>query len=69
MTTMIRCYDTYHKNKILRLKYDIYNISGQNRSSKRSLMELGKLNGLQREFREAGRLGKGGHMENHEHAP
>ena len=26
-------------------------------------MELGKLNGLQLEFGEGGRLGKGGHME------
>ena len=32
-------------------------------------MELGKFNGLQLEFGEGGRLGKGGHIENHEHAP
>ena len=44
-------------------------MSGQNRESKRALMELGKLNGLQLEFREGRRLGKGGHMENHEHTP
>ena len=31
--------------------------------------ELGKLNGLLPEFGEDGRLGKGGHMENHEHTP
>ena len=29
--------------------------------------ELGKLNGLQLKFGEGGRLGKGGHMANHEH--
>ena len=31
--------------------------------------ELGKLNGLLLEFGEGGKLGKGGHMENHEHTP
>ena len=31
--------------------------------------ELRKLNGLQLEFGEGGRLGKGGHMANHEHTP
>ena len=31
--------------------------------------ELGKLNGIQLEFEEGGRLGKGGHMENHENTP
>ena len=31
--------------------------------------DLRKLNGLQLEFGEGGRLGKGGHMENHEHTP
>ena len=30
---------------------------------------LGKLNELQLEFEEGGRLGKGGHMENHENTP
>ena len=39
-------------------------MSGINREYKRALMELGKLNGLQLEFGEGGRLGKGGHMEN-----
>ena len=29
--------------------------------------DFGKLNGLLLEFGEGGRLGKGGHMENHEH--
>ena len=32
-------------------------------------MELGKLNGIQLKFGEGGRLGKGGHMANHEHTP
>ena len=31
--------------------------------------EFSKLNGIQIEFGEGGRLGKGGHMENHEHTP
>ena len=31
--------------------------------------DLGMLNGLQLKFGEGGRLGKGGHMENHEHTP
>ena len=31
--------------------------------------ELNKLNGLQLKFGEGGSLGKGGHMENHEHTP
>ena len=31
--------------------------------------DLGKLNGLQLKFGEGGRLGKGGHMANHEHTP
>ena len=31
--------------------------------------ELGKLNGLQLEFGEGGRLRKGGHMANHENTP
>ena len=31
--------------------------------------DFGKLNGLQLKFGEGGRLGKGGHMENHEHTP
>ena len=51
------------------MKYEIFDISGQNRASKISLMDLGKLNGLQLKFGEGGRLGKGGHMENHEHTP
>ena len=51
------------------MKYDISDMSSQNRASKRSLMELGKPNELQLEFGEGGRLGKGGHMENHEHTP
>ena len=42
---------------------------GRNRASKRALMELGKLNGIQLEFGEGGRLGKGGHMANHENTP
>ena len=49
------------------MKYDISNVPGQNRASKRALMELGKLNGLQLEFGEGGRLGKVGHVENPEH--
>ena len=31
--------------------------------------KLGNLNGIQLKFGEGGRLGKGGHMENHEHTP
>ena len=31
--------------------------------------DLGKLNGILLEFWEGGRLGKGGHMQNHEHTP
>ena len=31
--------------------------------------DFGNLNGLLLEFGEGGRLGKGGHMENHEHTP
>ena len=31
--------------------------------------ELQKLNGIQLEFGEGGRLGKGGHMENLDHTP
>ena len=30
---------------------------------------LGKLKGLQLEFGKGGRVGKGGHMANHEHTP
>ena len=64
-----RWYENYDKNQIWRLKYDIYEISGINRSSKRSIMDFGKLNGIQLEFGDGGRLGKGGHMENHERTP
>ena len=31
--------------------------------------ELGKINGFLLKLEENGRLGKGGHMENHEHTP
>ena len=31
--------------------------------------DLGKLNGIQLKFGEGGRLGKGGHMANHENTP
>ena len=31
--------------------------------------DFGKFNGILLEFGEDGRLGKGGHMENHEHTP
>ena len=31
--------------------------------------DFGKLNGLLLKFGEGGRLGKGGHMESHEHTP
>ena len=51
------------------MKYYIYDISGQNRASKRAHIDLGNLNGLQLKFGEVGRLGKGGHMENHEKTP
>ena len=51
------------------MKYEISEISGLNRASKRALMDLGKLNGLQLKFGEGGRLGKGRHMANHEHTP
>ena len=64
-----RCHDTYDINNIWRLEYNIYDISCQNIASNISLMEFGNLNGLQLKFGEGGRLGKGGHMANHEHTP
>ena len=51
------------------MKYNISKISGRNRESKISLMDLANLNGLQLKFGEGGRLGKGGHMANIEHTP
>ena len=36
------CYETYGKNNILRMAYDIYNISGWNRVSNRALMWVGE---------------------------
>ena len=51
------------------LTSDISEMSGQNIESKRALMELGKLKGIQLKFGEGRRLGKGGHMENHEQTP
>ena len=51
------------------MKYNIFDMLGLNIESKRALMDLGKLNGLQLKFEEGGRLGKGRHIENHENAP
>ena len=51
------------------MKSDISDMSGRNREYNISLMELGKLNWIQLEFGEGGRLGKGGHNENHENRP
>ena len=37
-----RCYETYDKNQIWKMKYDIPEISGQNRESNRVLMWVGE---------------------------
>ena len=42
---------------------------GRNRASKWDLMLFGEAQWLQLKFGEGGRLGKGGHVENHEHTP
>ena len=51
------------------MKYDISKISGRNIASRELSCELGKLNGFLLKLGEDARLGKGGHMENHEHTP
>ena len=48
------------------MKADISDMSGRNRASNRALMWV---DGFLLKLGEGGRLGKGGHMANHEHTP
>ena len=52
-----RCYDTYDTNKIWKLKYDIYDMSGIKISPRGSLRYLGKLRWFHMWFGVSGRLG------------
>ena len=51
------------------MESEIYEISVQNRASKRVLMWVGEVNGFLLKLGEDGRLGKGGHMEDIEPTP
>ena len=51
------------------MKADISDMSGRNRASKRALMWVGEAQWVLLKLGEDGRLGKGGHMANHEPTP
>ena len=51
------------------MKYDIYDMSDCNIASNRALMWVGEAQWVPTQIGEDERLGKGGHMTNHEHTP
>ena len=51
------------------MTYDISDMEGQIENPRGLSCELGKINGFLLKLGEDRRLGKGGHMENHEHIP